>query len=706
MKKLPLLFIILLFFGNCNQEKTSFQVVDTPDISSANAYYTSTRSPLQPYPLLQLPVGNVQPKGWLKEQLNRMTEGYIGHLYEISPFLQDNSGWLGGDERGWEEAPYWFRGFYDLSVLTEDNRIDSVANRWIEAVIRSRDKDGYYGSNYNKLVVSDDGKKEMVDVWPHMVMNDALISHYEATRDERVIPLLTDFFKYCHSLPDSMFLPQTTWDYYENYNKHFGDWKPRIQLKRAGDFIPQIYWLYNRTGNQWLLDFALKVYQKTMPEMNQWLDNHVVHFMQRFRYNAQMYPLTRDSFYLDKSKYFYRQFMLTWGRMPRGAFAGDERIRHGKVDPRQGFETCAMVESNKSHYILGNMSGKAAYADKVEDMTFNWLPVSHTPDLKGVRYITAANMPTSVPNMDFHNQGLHAVFGASMHRCCQHNSAMGWPWFTKNMWKASLDNGLVAWLYGPNEVTAKVGKEGEEVRIMSNTNYPFSDEIHMKLNVDQEVAFPLYLRVPGWAKHARVEINGREQQSAGSAHGRYVKILRTWNDGDGVSLHFNPQVKLTEWPRTKAVTLNRGPLSYSVRIKEDWIKMREDQFGWDVRKIEPDAPWNYGVVKEEFDQGKGVQVNIQEKIARQPWKEGNAPIVLKVPAKKIPDWQVVVRNTVDPLREGPVRSDQNLEMIEMIPMGAAHLRLTCLPVVSDSENARYWKDIPDPNEFMLERLTH
>ena len=74
MKKLPLLFIILLLFGMCNQEPSSLRVVDVPDVSSVNQYYTSTKAPLNAYPLLQLPVGNVQPKGWLKEQLNRMTE--------------------------------------------------------------------------------------------------------------------------------------------------------------------------------------------------------------------------------------------------------------------------------------------------------------------------------------------------------------------------------------------------------------------------------------------------------------------------------------------------------------------------------------------------------------------------------------------------------------------------------------------------------
>lgn len=56
------------------------------------------------------------------------------------------------------------------------------------------------------------------------------------------------------------------------------------------------------------------------------------------------------------------------------------------------------------------------------------------------------------------------------------------------------------------------------------------------------------------------------------------------------------------------------------------------------------------------------------------------------------------------MREGPVKSDAPLETIEMIPMGCAHLRITVLPVVSDRRDARDWKVIPDPDQFMLDRL--
>jgi hypothetical protein len=704
MTRTLLSILLIAALTGCNQEKSFYSIVDTPETFKESSCYISTRDPLQPFPLLQLPLGSINAGGWLQTQLDLMTEGYTGHLYEISQFLTEESGWLGGEERGWEEAPYWFRGFYDLSVLTENERIDSVANRWIEAVIGSLDEDGYYGSAYNKMVVSSSGTDSLADLWPHMVMNDVLISHYEATGDERIIPMLTKFFTYCRGLSDEEFLPQVSWDYYENYRELFGDWKPRIQLKRAGDLVPHIYWLYNRTGEEWLLDLALRAYQKTQPPMNQWMDNHVVHFMQRFRYPAQMYPLTHDSFYLENSRYYYEQMMNTWGHSPRGVFAADERIRNGKVDPRQGYESCGIVEGNKSFIILGDMTGNPEFADKIEDLTFNWLPASHTPDLKGLRYIFAANMPSSVPNMDYHNSGPHPVFAASMHRCCQHNTAMGWPWFTRNMWKASPDNGLVAWLYGPNEVTAKVGNSAVEVQVTSTTSYPFTDLINFKLKLQENASFPLYLRIPGWANDMNLSINN---QNAGiiNQQGQFIKIDREWSNGDEVSIDFKPEISLTEWPRTKSVTVDRGPLSYSVRIKENWEEYEADQSGWDRFTILPASDWNYGLPVESINLTKDIKVSMNDEMPDQPWTEENVPLVLSVPAKKIPGWEAAVRNTVDPLREGPIRSDEPIEMIEMIPMGAAHLRMTCLPVISDSKNARYWEDIPDPNVFMLERLT-
>ena len=682
--------------------RASMEIVEHADASSRSKLYASNRAPLLPSPMVRLPLGSVRANGWLDHQLRLMADGQVGHLDEISGFLTPDSGWLGGNERGWEEAAYWFRGLYDLARLTGNERLQKTADRWIEALIASRDEDGYYGSRYNRLVKGKDGQ-EIVDVWPHMVMNDALISHYEASGDARILAMMTAFFAFCRDLPEEQFLPQMSWDYYENYREHFGDWKPRIQIKRAGDFVPQLIWLYNHTGDPWLLDLAVKVYHKTQPAMNQWLDNHTVHFSQRFRYPAQMYPITGDERYLRATELFYDGFRNTWGQMPRGVHAADERIRMGKIDARQGIETCSMGEMNKSHYILGRITGNTLYADRVEDMTFNHLPASHAPDHRSLRYLTACNMAYSVPRMDFKNQGLHPVFAADLHRCCQHNTAMAWPRFVRNLWQATPDGGLLAWLYGPNTVTARVGDVGASVTIVSDTAYPFGDRIEMTVRADKAVAFPLYLRVPGWCHDVEISVDGEKQRFTGQP-GKLIKIARTWEDGDRLDARFAMNVSATTWPRTGAVSIDRGPLSYSVRIKEEWTQEPNTLEGWPRWSLTPASPWNYGLAVDPRNLSAEVTVKVAGNLADQPWCEENAPVVLRVPAKRIPGWEASIKNSVDSVRESPVKSDEPLETIEMIPLGCGHLRMSVLPIVSDRIDARYWNDIPNPDVFMLDRL--
>ena len=56
------------------------------------------RAPLKAKPYAELPLGAIQPKGWLLEQLKGMAKGMTGHLDELYPeVVGDRNGWLGGD---------------------------------------------------------------------------------------------------------------------------------------------------------------------------------------------------------------------------------------------------------------------------------------------------------------------------------------------------------------------------------------------------------------------------------------------------------------------------------------------------------------------------------------------------------------------------------------------------------------------------------
>src|SRR6188474_2892505 len=122
--------------------------------------YVSNRPPLLPSAFIKLPIGSITPKGWLRHQLELERDGMIGHLKEISPWLNfDKSAWAnkeGKGERGWEEMPYWLKGYGDLGYVLHDNAIIAEAKRWIEAAMSSQREDGWFGPR--DLLTSLNGK--------------------------------------------------------------------------------------------------------------------------------------------------------------------------------------------------------------------------------------------------------------------------------------------------------------------------------------------------------------------------------------------------------------------------------------------------------------------------------------------------------------------------------------------------------------------
>jgi len=668
-------------------------VVDVPAQQSAGStQYLFNRAPLRHNVMTRLPLGSIAPAGWIRRQLELMASGMVGQMPHISEFLTDENGWLGGEKEGWEEQAYWFRGFYDLAYILQDEALQQTAMRWIEAILGSMQDDGYFGPPKLKDRVGDNGQV-LTDFWPHMVMIDALIHHQEATGDARIVPFLSRFFAYCAALPEAQFIP--VFDH-----AAFGDWKPDVQEIRACDMLPHIYWLYNRTGEARLLDVAIRFYRHQRPPNSEYLDSHIVNFTQRFAYPAFFATQTNEPWLLDQAEYWYRQHLASWGQQPRGIFGADEHIRPGFVDPRQGFETCGFGEFAKSFYYLAGLTGQACYADRVEDLLFNHFPAAAMPDFRGVHYLTASNLPQLDGNGKhaYANDYRQLSYSATFYRCCVHNVAMTWPWYTEHLWMAAADGGLVALMYGASTVTAQVAA-GRQVQIMQETDYPFRGAVTMRLALASPTAFPLYLRVPAWCEGFAVQINGETLDVAAGPQ-QFLRIEREWRDGDTVEVTMPMALSVARWPRTGAATVNRGPLSYSLKIGEtwrdcgswEWIEgnMRWDApDGWPNLEVLPTTPWNYGLcLPEDASSFEVIEHGLTD---LQPWMPEHAPIEIRATGKRIPEWTLEpVSGTIQELQESPIRVDGPEEPITLIPLGCARLRISCFPVVADVPHARTW----------------
>ena len=660
-----LAFCMSLFqCANRNDTEIRCRTVPAPPGKGMNSHSISTRKPLVPNPLVKLPIGSIKPKGWLRKQLELERDGFTGRLSELSRFLGPDNAWLGGKGSGWEEMPYWLKGFGDLGYVLGDSSIICQTGMWLDAALSSQDPDGYFGPAYNRKVR---------DLWPNMVMLAALRSLHEATGDQRVLPFMTRYFEFQNGLHADSLLP--------------GSW----QKYRGGENLESIYWLYNRTGDGFLLDLAEHVYKSThdwaspvlTPERDRnWEPSgfyHGVNITMGFRYPAVYYQQSGDARDIQAAENNYRMIMDAYGMQPGGMFAADENIRPGYSDPRQGAETCSMVEFMHSHEELLKITGDIRWADRCEEIAFNSLPASMTPDLKALHYLTAPNLIScdSSGLHDFENRGTLVSFDPRSYRCCQHNAGFGWPYFTEHLWMATLDNGLAALFYSACTVEARVAG-GSDLRLAVATDYPFSDTIDMELTLEQPLRFPLYLRVPEWSGSTVCLVNGRETGIKGTP-GQYLVLDRKWVNGDRIRLMLPMRIRMKKWEKRKnAVSVQRGPLWYSLKIDEKWNRYSGSE-EWPAWEILPASAWNYGILDPEQPEFSISLAGLRP-VSGQPFTQDHAPIELSAKAKKIPQWTWDGR-MIGELPSGPAHSAEPVEEITLIPMGCARLRLSCFPLL-------------------------
>jgi len=639
-------------------------VVDIPAAQGTNRNYVSSREPLQANPLLKLPIGSIEPRGWLRRQLELMRDGFTGRLSELSKFVKAENGWLTGLGRGWEEVPYWLKGYGDLGYVLKDTALIDETRRWLEDALASQQDDGYFGPSANR---------QQKDLWPNMIMLFVFQSYHEATGDPRVMTFMRKYFQYEMNLNEDDFLP--------------GSW----QKLRGGDNLESVYWLYNRTGDAFLLDLGRKIFRRTAdwtsPILTAERDRkgepssfyHGVNIAMGIREPGVYYQQAKDRALLEAVEKNYRLIRDVYGQQPGGMFGADENIRPGATDPRQAAETCTMVELMYSDESLMKITGETRYADRCEEIAFNSLPAALTPDLKGLHYLTAANLIScdSSGEHDFENTGTLVSYDPWSYRCCQHNFAFGWPYFAEHLWCGTLDNGLAAVLYAPSGVTAKVA-DGTDVRLSEETSYPFGDSVEIGLAMDKPVPFPLYLRIPEWCRNARVSVNGREVKLQ-ARPAAYVRLEREWKNGDKVRLQLPARIEVTTWKGVgDAVSVRRGGLWYSLKIGEEW-KRYGGTDEWPAYEILPTTHWNYALVLDPGHPERSISVSAERPAAPQPFIPDNAPVVLKAKAVKLAGWKAEGR-MVGKVPPSPVKVEGPVEEITLIPMGCARLRVSVFPV--------------------------
>lgn len=664
---------LLLFLSSGAVGAQTIRVVDRPDNTSQSNNYVNSRAPLRQQSFIKLPVGSIHPTGWVGRYLELQRDGLTGHLGEISAWLdKENNAWLtSGGDHGWEEVPYWLKGYSDLAYILGDKKMLKETKLWIEAILNSQRPDGSFGP------VNMHGDKP--ELWAQMIALSTLQTYYEYSGDERVIKLMTDYFKWQLTIPDDKFLE----DYWEN--------------SRGGDNLYTVLWLYNRTGDKFLLDLAHKIHRNTADwcqptSLPNW---HNVNIAECFREPATYYMLTGDKAMLHASYNVQHLIRRTFGQVPGGMFGSDENARLGYIDPRQGVETCGMVEQMASDEIMLRFTGDPYWAENCEDVAFNTYPAAVMPDFRSLRYITSPNMVQS--DSENHspgiaNSGPFLSMNPFSSRCCQHNHSQGWPYYSENLVYATPDNGMAFVMYAACTADVKVA-DNKKVTVTETTNYPFDENI--TITIDKGKAeFPLYLRIPTWTKNAEVYVNG-EKQTVAPVSGKYYCISREWKKGDRVSLRVPMSLSMRRWQVNKnSVSVDYGPLTLSLKIKERYVnrdsketaihdsqwQKNADASQWPTTEIYADSPWNYALYLNPANALGDIEV------VKKPWPADNFPFTLesvplefKAKGRQVPSWTLDATKLCGVLPDECAPKAATLDDITLVPMGAARLRISAFP---------------------------
>lgn len=606
-----------------------------------------------------LSANEINPKGWLKKQLELQANGLAGQLDRVWPDVRDSK-WFGGDREGWERAPYWLDGFMPLAYLLRDEDMIGRVRKYMDLLLQAQQENGWF---YPPGTVTE---IEKYDTWAQILLGKVLVCYYELSKDDRIPGVIYRFLRSFYELLSTGTIKLFAWGEHRWFEFF-------ITLNWAHEQFPSDAWILKlaKIFKEQGTDYA-SLTEKWKKPVNRWTqDTHIVNLVMMLKYEAVSCDLLGDE-YKDIAETLYT-VLNDYNGMPAGIFAGDECL--SGLSPIQGAELCSVVELMYSYELLYAKTGDGKWMERLEKAAFNALPATISDDMWAHQYDQQSNQIAAIP---FPGKAIYrtnhreaGVFGLEPEfGCCTANFGQGWPKLAQSVFYKA-DDGLMAAMMLPSECTVEHG--GVPVKVTADTSYPFRNAVTYTVTAEKKTDMKLHIRIPSFAKN--LTVNGK------TVRRREELVFGGFRKGETViSIAFETVPTLVSRPN-RLYTAECGSLVFSLPIKAD-IKTKEYTKANVERKAPycdyhyfPASDWNYGFVSKALVR---EEKNGDEAV---PFSSMAPSVVLKAQVSHIDwgyeaEWDILCAKV--PASRVPLDEPQE---IELYPYGCAKLRMTELPVV-------------------------
>ena len=584
-----------------------------------------------------LPFGSIKPSGWLKVQMQKDVDGFVGNLDKLVPDLINDpiygSGRLHknsklkdlgnnkeGDTEGSEQYKWWnsetqsnwWDGYIRNVILLNDKKGLEKVHNYIQKILKSQDADGYIGIYDKELRYH--FNSENGELWSKTTMYRGLLAYFEYSRDPKLWNAIVRA------------VDNVMTNYPKNNSSPYSSGKEfNGGVSHGLTFTDVLDKMYQITGNTKYTDYALflyrdfcKTYQsekdvqlENILNPNYKLQSHGVHTYEHLR-PLIVAAYANKNIELQKALEIYIQRIEKSTTLTGGAI-GDEWIAQRSANATQtGYEYCSLHELLDSYSVLFQKQGDIKTAEVIETIFYNAAQGSRNPDHSVIAYLKTDNSfemdGTKNGEVEPNRKQTRYKYSPAHQDvavCCNPNAGRITPYFIEKSWMKESDNVLVNVLLMPNIVETKI--ENQNVTIETVTEYPYQNKFIFKISNPNYRQFLIKIRKPSWA----LKVITNESYTL---ENEFLVIDRKLGKEDKIQIEFTAEINIKE-DANKEKYFTYGSLFYAKPIEAIEQKGKSYLNNFDDLFYISKSKKSYQFINEnnaKFDNGK-IQIKAKDK---------------------------------------------------------------------------------------------